>query len=61
MLPVAFVEEVTALHMELSVGLMVVLQEAANPGKSTDASLWKCKYMFPDEAITGLGREEPEN
>ena len=57
MLPVALVDDVTAVHMLLSVGLMVVLQVATKPASVTLLSLWKDRNIFPDEATTVMGVE----
>ena len=61
MLPVTLVDDVMAVHMLLSVGLIVVFHEATNPGAVTLLSLVKRRNMFPDEAITEPGRDEPVN
>lgn len=61
MLPVALVDEVMAVHMLLSVGLIVVFHEATNPGAVTLLSLVKWRNMLPEDAITEPGRDVPVN
>ena len=59
MLPDPWSDELLEVHIVSLGGGTVMVQDAINPSSVISVSLVKCRNIFPEVAMTPLGREVP--